>query len=572
MSKESLESFDKLVAELDGMSDNDIDVLTGRIGAMVPWQGAPPGSLADGYNNRYDTDEDGFKLQMVGDDFSYTGFDKLQKYCWAKFNRNPFVFTTVMDTTGRLAGYGFEQNSTYPKADDFIASTWKDPRNMLVQHFSKYIARSVIQGELFFVFTIHKDGFVEIDFLSPTAIKGFKNNSGILTPDNKPMFPLMYRTEQIVNGITKTQFIPSINMAYYPDLWQALAVHSQWNKTFNKDVIGKNPNKKFAPLANYTQFVVQFDQGLVTSRNVGRAKVALEWLEHYDNIKKWELDHKKSSGAYLWTIEVADRAAFRLWLGMSDEERKKTGLLQKKVPGGTVMLPPGFKLTCNNPKLASITNQDDDILRMVSAGLNTSEDQMTGSSSGQTYSGVKMSRGPINDRIHDQVADLQRFMVYGFWRAALFLYSKTGHMPWTVSMNKAYKFENKKPKFKKVQVEAHETISINFPSSEMGDMEAKVKALLGVKHGALTTTLGISNEEVANMLGIQSYHKSRLKAATETELYPETLDDIAAEQIAELTGEPGKVGKRPLQPPPEEEKEEIDGPDESDDSDSADQG
>lgn len=538
MTTESLENFDKMVAELDGLSDVDIDRLTARIGAISPWQGSPAGGL--GSPDPHATDEDGFRLTQVGDNFSYRGYQELQAACWGKFNCNPFVFTTVMDTTGRLTGYGFDQGSTYPKADEFMQKVWKDPRNMLVQHFKKYIARSVIQGELFLVLTIHKDGFVEVDFLSPTTITGFENGSGILTPENKPMFPLLYRVETIVKRVQQVKYLPSINLAYYPQLWDVVRKHQEYVPEMETKTSGKSSDKKFSTIGGCTQFVVQFDQGLVTSRNVGRLKVSLEWLEHYDNIKKWELDHKKSSGAYLWTIKVADRAAFRLWLGMTDDERKKTGLLEKKTPGATVMLPPGFDLVCNNPKLASITNQDDDILRMVSAGLNTSEDMMTGSSSGQTYGGVKMSRGPISDRIMDQVADLEAFMVHGFWRGAMWLHSKTGHMNWTVSDSKAYKFEDGEPKFKKFQVEAHETVSINFPTSEMGDLESKVKALMGVKHGALSQTLGISNEDSARRLGFQNYHKSRLKLATEDKYYPKLMTDLEAEQIAEGVGEPGK--------------------------------
>jgi hypothetical protein len=553
MSDTELADFDRIVGELDGMSDTNLDTLLGKIGAVTPWQGSPAGSLAGGLDPRA-RDEDGFSLSMAGDDFNYRGYDKLQALCWEKFNRNPFVFTTVMDTTGRLTGYGFDQSSTYPKADDFMNSVWKDPRNMLVLHFNKYIARNVIQGELFFVFTIHKDGFVEVDFLSPTTIKGFNNGSGILTPENKPMFPLLYRVQMVENKVTKTKYIPSINMAYYPEMWKELRKHSEWPSVVESEIIGKDNRPKFKDIGGYTQFVVHFDQGLVTSRNVGRTKVALEWLEHYDNIKKWELDHKKSSGAYLWTVEVEDRAAFRLWLGLSDEQKAMTGLLGKKTPGATLMLPPGFKLTCNNPKLASITNQDDDILRMVSAGLNTSEDQMTGSSSGQTYGGVKMSRGPINDRIQDQVSELQRFMIYGFWRGALFLHSKTGNMPWTVTEERAYKFEDKTPKFKKVKVEAHETISINFPASEMSDLETRVKALLGVKHGAVNKTLGVANEDVANKLGFQNWHKSRLKAATEEKMYPALITNEEVEQLEEGLSEPGlaKTVKTdsPADPPP----------------------
>jgi len=537
-----LTEFDQKLDVLDGLSDASLDVIMGKIGALTPWQGDPAGSLAG--TGGQATDEDGFKLGILGEDFSYNGFQEWQQACWVKFHNNPFVFTSVMDTTGRLAGYGFEQASTYPKAHDFIQSTWKDPRNMLVQNFSKYIARSVIQGELFLILSIHKDGFVEIDFVSPSTIKGFENGSGILTPERKPTFPLLYRIEAKIAGKTETKYVPSINLAYYPDLWEStVKTHPQWRPDMLAQILGRDDDAKFEKIGNYTQFMIHFDQGLVTSRNVGRLKVTLKWLEHYDNIKMWELDHKKSSGAYLWTIEVVDRAAFRLWMAMSEEDRKKTGLMQKKVPGGTVMLPPGFKLTCNNPKLASITNQDDDILRMISAGINTSEDVMTGSSSGQTYGGVKMSRGPINDRIADQISDLEKFMVYTFWRGAMWLHSKTGNMNWTVAEERAYKFEGGEPKFKKVQVEAHETITINFPISEMGDMESKTKAMLGVKHGPLSQVLGISNMTVAKRLGFQNYHQNRLQLATEEKLYPKLTTDLEAEQMAEGVQEPNAGGQ-----------------------------
>jgi hypothetical protein len=282
---------------------------------------------------------------------------------------------------------------------------------------------------------------------------------------------------------------------------------------------------------------VQWDQGFVTKRNVGRAKVSLEWLEHYDNIKKWELDHKKSSGAYLWAIEIEDRAAFRLWLSMSEDERAKTGLLAKKTPGGTVMLPPGFKINCFNPKLSSITNQDDDIKEMISAGLNTPEDIMTGSSKGITFSGSKMSRGPVSDRIQDQIADLERFMIYSFWRGALWMHSKVTGLNWEHKIKKVYKFDEGEPKSKQVVKELHETIEISFPVSEMGDLEAKARALLGVKHGPVTETLGISREAVAQALGFFDYHSERLAYATEDQEYPELPMTAYIESAQAMQGE-----------------------------------
>ncbi len=529
MSKERLAAFDAAMDEINTLSPETVDTVL----AMTPWQGQPPGSLAS--SDRPVTDEDGFTMGGASIDgaYSYTGFAEVQARCWNKFKENPFVFTTILDKTGRLTGYGFSQSSTYPKAQDFMVELWEDPRNGLVQNFTKYIARAIIQGELFLTFTVHDNGFVEVDFISPSVIKGFKSGSGILMAKGKPLFPLMYRVED-TRGEAK--FIPSINTAYYPELMaEALA-----NDDVKTDaVVGRDAKPCYEKLNNYRTYMVQWDQGFVTERNVGQTNVSLKWLEHYDNLKKWEIDHKKSSGAYLWAIEIADRSAFRLWMGMSEDEKKKTGLMQRKVPGGTVMLPPGFKINCHNPKLASITNQDNDILQMISAGLNTPEDVMTGSSSGTTFSGAKLSRGPVSDRTQDQISELQRWLIHGFWRGALWLHHRLTQMPWEYSQRAAYKFEKGKPKFKNVKVPAHKTIEISFPSSEMGDIEGKTRAYLGVKHGPVAEQLGISNGEVANKLGFQSYHQSRLSAATEEESYPELKTAAELETMQSQAGEAG---------------------------------
>lgn len=551
MTTERADEFDRTMDQLEAMDPMTFDQIT----AMVPWQGSPPGSAATELDP-YQKDVDGFSMSLgIDGDYNYQGYAALQNRCWQKFNENPFVFTTVTDTTGRLTGYGFEQHSTFSKVEDFMHEVWTDPRNMLILHFGKYIARSVIQGELYLVFTVHPDGFVEVDFVSPSVIKGFDNQSGILTAAGKPLFPLMYRME---GSDGSEKFVPSINLAYYPELWAE--VKDNKNVKMGK-VVGKSGKKAFKELGGYQTFMVQWDQGFVTTRNVGRAKVALEWVEHYDNIKKWELDHKKSSGAYLWAIKIIDRAAFRLWLSMTDEERNKTGLMAKKTPGGTIMLPPGFELTCINPKLASITNQDDDILKMVSAGLNTPEDVMTGSASGTTYSGTKMSRGPVSDRIQDQVADLERWMIHGFWRGSLWLFHKVTGANWKHKVERAYKFEDGEPKFKKKDVPLHETIEVCFPVSEMGDLEAKAKTYLGVKHGPLTQTLGVANRDVARRLGFQSYHNSRLDAATEEKMYPKlalTEAIEAAESMgSEIALEPKAPANQPANPEPAPKKDPV---------------
>ena len=299
-----IEEFDALMDAFDAMDPADLDTVIDRTFAMTPWQGAPPGSLATDPSAPPRKDVDGFKMTAAGE-YDYAGFDKLQDYCWLKFNRNPFVFTTVKDNTGRMAGYGFEQGSLSPRVADFIKKIWTDPRNGLISNFDKYIARSQIQGELFLTFTIHEDGFVEVDFVSPTVIKGFNNNSGILTATGKPLFPLMYCIQE--SSSLEKKFIPSINLAYYPEMWDQV----KQNKNFQmKNLLNTSSKKAFKKYNGCQTFMVQWDQSFVTTRNVGSVKVALEWIEHYDNIKKWELDHKKSSGAYLWSVEVEDRSAF----------------------------------------------------------------------------------------------------------------------------------------------------------------------------------------------------------------------------------------------------------------------
>lgn len=527
----NVKNYDAVLAELDSLSDAALNHLM----ASTPWQGNPPGDLAPSLSTRPLMDEDGFSIGAgVSGELSYVNFARLQEMCWQKFETNPFVFTTVLDVTGRLAGYGFSQHSSYPRADAMMGDTWTDPRNNLVMNFSKYMARSFIQGELFLPVTLHPDGFVEVDFMSPSVIKGFDNGSGILMAEGKPMFPLMYRIEENTGN---EKFIPSINLAYYPELWSQVKKnkHFKMSKVFGSG----QSDPAYKELNKCRTYMVQFDQGFVTQRNVGRVRVTLEWLEYYTDLKKFEMDHKKSSGAYLWTIAIEDRQAFRMWLAMSDEEREKTGLLQKKVPGGTVMLPPGFTMSCNNPNLSSISNQDSDILRMISAGLNTPEDVMTGSNAGQTYSGAKLSRGPLADRIKDHVVEVDRWLIHGFWRGALWLHHKATGMPWEYKIRKAYKFEDKKPKFKNIMTEAHKTIEINFPISEMGDLEAKARAFMGVKHGSVIETLGLSRTEVANSMGTQNYHQSRLDLATEDERYPKLLTAAEIEMMQSKDGEAG---------------------------------
>jgi len=542
----ALDHFDKVTAALDGMEAESIDTIMSALMAYTPWQPTFPAS-----DGRPAKDEDGFELHPASgsEAFDYKNFQTMQNKCWTLFHTNPFVFTTLMDNVGRITGYGFGQFSLIPKLQELIDLIWEDPRNNLIIHWKKYVARTEIQGELFLVLSLHQNGFVEVDFMSPSNIRGFEDSSGIFNHPSKAQFPLIYRIERQTNV---EEFIPSINLAYYPDLWSEVE-NSAHPKIDKAKIIGRNNSAKFKKLKGYTKFIIQWDNGVLTKRNVGRVKTALEWIEHYSDLKKWEMDHKKSSGAYLWVVTIEDKAAFRMWLAMTDEERKKTGLMAKKTPGGTLLLPPGFSLECKNPKLSSITDQDHDILRMVSAGLNTAEDVMTGSSSGTTFSGAKLSRGPMADRTQDTIADIERFLIFTFWRAVFFLNASVTSMPLMHKMKKVYRFDDKEPKSKKVDVASHKLVEIDFPTSELSDLEQRAKALLGVKHGSVIDVLGIPPSVVARKLGFGGYSSLRLQLATEEMTYPGLLPSMEVPE--QIDQESGKKSAKPPQTDTDEEEE-----------------
>ena len=170
---------------------------------------------------------------------------------------------------------------------------------------------------------------------------------------------------------------------------------------------------------------------------------------------------------------------------------------------------------------------------------------MTGSSSGQTYGGVKVSRGPLSDRVSDSTEMLHRFLVYHFFRAVFFLKSKTIKLPLTFKQKKAVEFTaDGKPKFKNVSTPAHELVEVDFPVSEVSDLESRSKALLGVKHGSLIDVLGLPPSMISRKLGISSYRAKRLQAETEKEVYGELMTSAQSEANMEQTIEPAVPGSK----------------------------
>lgn len=475
-------------------------------------------------------DEDGFTISIPGGIKKQSRIYKyLQEECWKKFCDNPQVRTSIMDTMGRLAGFGFGVHSEVQEIQDTIDLLTEDPRNRLHTFLPKYLARAEIEGELFLVFTVHSDGFVEIDFRDPGTVGGPYTDSGILTLRSKPTMPVVYCFEDAVdmdgNRVPREQ-IPSIYVARYPELLDQLVQENDGKRqSLDMKLVNKNRNTSipaYKPFNGYYRFVVQWDKGFMTKRNLSHLRTVIKWVNLYESLKMYEIDHKRSSGAYLWTFSFQDITAYKIWASMSEEERKKTGIMQKKTPGGTIILPPGMEMQATNPNLPKISDADSDIINMVGSGLNTTSSMMMGTED-STYAAAKASSGPISDRIKDSISWWERFLRYDLWDNLFFIREQMGLLQSEHPVTRCIGFKKKKPQFKEVKVPTRRLIDFSFPYSDLGNLENLTKAYLGVKHGSMADVLGIPRDEIVRRLGFGNYAKLRQQHAVEEETYTELL-------------------------------------------------
>jgi len=488
-----------------------------------PWQYGN----TDGKN----IDADGFPLKNEKGDSTFLRED-LQQECWDKFNTSPFVNTAIRGQVGRQAGWGFETTSDVWEIQEAIEEIEKDYRNRLYNFYPKYFGRLHIEGELFLLLSLHTDGFVEIDFIDPGSFKNNgDDNTGIIFHPFKSTMPLFYNIETSFGQIQ----IPSVYIARNPDLAKEVSGHKDYER---KDQQSSRSRKKiYKEVGGFTRFIVACDKGFVTRRAVSYLRTTLEWLNHYENLKKYEIDHKKSCGAYAWVFSFEEVKDFKLWISLTDEERKKTAFLSKMTPGSKLVLPPGMKCECVSPDLPTISGEDNDIKEMIASGSNEPADIMTGTSAG-SYSSVRETRGPMSDRTADDIAYLDRFLKYDFWSSIFFL--KSQHPSFSATFPKVVGtgWKSKKVVKKTVQKTAEYFVDIAYPVSETLDTEGKVRALLGVKHGPMSEQMGLPNKDIAKQIGVAGYGRKRMEKAIEDDTYPELEYNIDAEAEQEKKLEP----------------------------------
>ena len=541
--KRNLEYGDLVDQEIMNLSDKAalrIGIANGVIGASSDWQ-------YSGQQNQPTRDADGFvigePLILEEDD---TKREAWQKMCWKLFHNNPLVNTSIRGITGRLTGFGFEISSDIFDIQEAIDEILFDPRNRLYHFLPIFVTRSFIEGELFLSFTVHNDGFIEVDFIDPSVVQGGDN--GIILHPRKNTMPMVYLLD---DGNGNQQQVPSIFLARYPELLNDILGDKDVDiKQLNKNRPKKGKGK-FASIGGFNRFIVSWDKGLMTKRSIAHLRTVVQWLNFYETLKKYEIDHKKSAGAYVWTATFEDMRSYKLWMSLSDVDMAKTGIMAKKTPGGTLVLPPGMKFEVKSPQLPNISETDTDIMHMATAGMNEPEDVATGQAKG-TYASIKASRGPMSDRTSDEAEYFRRFLTYDFWSAIFFLRSAVSPFPKLFPVREAVSFTKQKPTFKDIKRKPEVLIEITFPKSEVIDYETRAKALLGTKHGSTKEQLGIPLQEIAKIMGFGNYKRLRLKSATEDDIYPE----LKMEEDQEANQEK-KLEKKPNDNKPKSKRREL---------------
>lgn len=495
-------------------------------------------------------DEDGFKVLKGGTgkpDISTWDEKRLRRECWRKFNGSPQVNTAILGRMGRLTGMGFRTTSEIWDVQEVIDEISLDHRNRLWDHIPKIVGRSYVEGEINILLTLHDNGFVEADHIDPATIdEGGDDDTGIIFHSQKTWMPLFYNiTPPPVSGrakIPRKEQIPSIYIARYPSLLFDAKSHMDFSQHRQRASIDESkPN-----IGGYRRFIVSWNRGLLTRRATAYMRTTIRWLNHYEDLKLYEIDHKMASGMYAWMFYPEDMKAFRSWMNMSDEDKKKVAFTQKIFPGQRLVLPPGWKAECVSPNLPPLSGEDTDILDMVSSGFNEPVDVMTGRSTG-TYASMKAQRGPMADRESDEAAYLERFLKYDFWSSVFFLRASVGAMEKRYPVQKCVGFDpkTKTEDWKEVFVPPERTIDIDFPVSEAMSIGDRVAAVMGAKHGNLSETMGMPRKRQAEAIGIRGYAAMRRDKATEDSKYPDLALTLNQESLQERL-EAGAEEEKPI--------------------------
>ena len=227
---------------------------------------------------------------------------------------------------GRLTGDGFKVSCSDLSIQGIIDETELDWRNRLYSYWPKYVTKAFIDGELFLLLTVHSDKFIEVDYLDPSSIDG-AGSDGIYFHRTKKLLPVAYNVQ--LGDNLGARVIPSIFVARDPNLLRNV----EGNSLISEESLAESRSSQYG-VNGFSRFIIAWDRGILVRRGISYLRTVIEWLNYYENLKKYEIDHKKASGSFVWAIEMQDMKTFRTWLTLSDEERRKTGIAAKKTQIG----------------------------------------------------------------------------------------------------------------------------------------------------------------------------------------------------------------------------------------------
>ncbi len=129
---------------------------------------------------------------------------------------------------------------------------------------------------------------MEVDFMSPSSLKD------VYLPPFKQTLPLLYEFNVVSDAnnpeISSTKQIPSIYVSEFKGLAEEMEKLSAFDKT--KILRKKSKSGIWKKTNGYQSFIIAWDKGLFTKRNVSSMRTTIEWANHYENLKRYEIDHK----------------------------------------------------------------------------------------------------------------------------------------------------------------------------------------------------------------------------------------------------------------------------------------
>ena len=514
------------------LTDEGISALNDQIQLMsqsTPWQAK--GVTASVYSEINATDKQDIKPDDVDR-------ETLQKLCWHKYRYFPGIHSSIEDKADLITGKGFSIYSINEKIQEVIEDTIYSQRNLLFERIGEWPRRMLPEGELLLLNIIDSEGNTTTRVVEPGKIIGAEEGSGLITDPDDVTKTLFYRYDR---GNSNYELIPSEEIIYNPALENKLKDNKYYEAAQTKWAKSDNPvYKKFG---GYYKYIIHWKNLSGISkirRDTSSLRTIIEWANLYENSIKWGLDYKKAQSSYAIVLEFQDtpagKYAYNIWLSMSEEEKKATGLAGALTPGSRIFLRPGVKMEIKSPNLTKGTGENLDLLNMVGAGARTPQDLMQGQSSGATYASLKMSRNPFTISIENLQEKFKNFLVYRYFRTVFYCKSAIKSSFPTVFKKKVVAEVVKgKPTFAYMLVEPAKLVEVSMPQIKLTEDEGIVRTMLGSKHMGLNS-IGMSKKSMAESLGFDDYNRQKRERMIEEEDYGEDmlLQDAEAQQERQI--------------------------------------